>query len=132
MHISKSILTKITIILFLLLPLALPATAAAQFDPLEKTCEQTPGATVCVESEKTEEPLVGTAGVLQRVSNVLAIVGAVIAVIIIVVAGITMTLSGGDSGKVRSSRDAIIYALVGIVIILIARSIVLFIINRVG
>lgn len=110
------------------------APVSAQFDPLEKPCE---GVTseVCTENDKGKSgtsPLVGSNGVLITVSNILAIVGGIIAVIIIIVAGIGMILSGGDSGKVSKSRNTIIYAAVGIIVIVISRSIVLFIINRIG
>ena len=60
---------------------------------------------------------------------VLAIFGA-IAVIMIVYAGIQMIISQGNSEKVAQARRAIIYAFAGLVIVLLAQVIVLFIVGR--
>jgi len=108
------------------------APVAAQFDPLETICEDTPSATVCQERvDPGTDPVSGDDGILMRVINIMAMIVAVISVIIIIIAGITMTLSAGDSNKVASSRNAIIYALVGLAVIAVSRSIVIFVINRV-
>ena len=129
------------------MPFLFVAPASAQFDPLASTCFEENGdvkanlieedgsiPAVCQEAlnqQGEDNPLTGQDGTLTRVANILAVVTGVIAVIIIVVAGITMTLSNGDSGKVQSSRNAIIYATVGLVVVALARSIVIFVINRV-
>jgi len=115
--------------------LILTTQASAQFDPLETSCLEgstTNSSAVCEEANNTDNPLVGNDGILTTVANLLSLAAGVIAVIIIVVAGIQMTLSGGDSQKVTNSRNAIIYAAVGIAVIVVARSIVLFVINRIG
>lgn len=51
---------------------------------------------------------------------------AVIAVIIIVVAGINMTVSQGEPGKVAKARNMIIYAAIGLVVAILAFAIVNF------
>jgi type IV secretory pathway VirB2 component (pilin) len=66
------------------------------------------------------------------VANILAFAAAVIAVIIVMVAGITMMTSDGDAGKIASSRNAIIYTVVGLIIIIAARSIVVFVMLKVA
>lgn len=65
---------------------------------------------------------------LQTIINtVLGITGA-IAVLIIVVAGLRMIFSQGDPGTVASSRNAIIYSLVGLVVIMFVFAIVNFVV----
>ena len=108
--------------------------AGAQFDPLEQVCEgRDDTSAVCAENErgKTEDPFAGENSTLETVANFLALVTGVIAVIVIIVAGITMMLSSGDSTKIANSRNAIIYAAIGIVGVVLARSIVVFVVNRV-
>ncbi len=68
----------------------------------------------------------------MTVADVLAIVAGIIAVIVMIVAGITMTLSSGDSAKVQSSRNAIIYTVVGVTVIVLARGVVIFVVNQTG
>jgi hypothetical protein len=129
--------------------LSLPAlvvsgSISAQVNPIDSVCNDEDGkrkealkdSPVCNESDAgqiaTEQPLVGNSGVLTTTTNILSMVAGIIAVIIIVIAGIQMTLSGGDGQKVSNSRNTIIYAAVGITVIVVARGLVLFIINRIG
>lgn len=104
------------------------------FDPLGQACVGQPNAAACQESAEgqgEENPVSGSDGVIIRAANLIALATGVIAVVIIIIAGITTTLSAGDAGKIKSSRDAIIYAAVGPVVIALARTIVVFIVNRV-
>ncbi len=100
------------------------------FDPLAQVCENNPDATACVENQQgqgDDNPVTST---VQSVVNMLSIAIGFAAVLVIIVAGITMTLSQGDTGKIKSSRDAIIYAAVGLVVAALARTIVFFVVNR--
>ena len=54
-------------------------------------------------------------------------VAAVISVIIIVIAGIQFILSSGEPGKVAKARNAILYAVVGLVVSLSATAIASFV-----
>lgn len=55
---------------------------------------------------------------------------AVAAVITIVVAGILYATADGDPGKVKTARNAIIYAVVGLLVVLMAFVITSFVIGR--
>lgn len=55
----------------------------------------------------------------------------VIAVIIIIIAAIQYITSGGDSQKVAKAKDTIIYALVGLVVAILAFVIVNFVLDAV-
>jgi hypothetical protein len=121
----------------LLTPILTFGSAHAQFNPTAASCDQLSAteraeSTICTEGQNTDNPIVGGDGILVQATNLLSIVAAVIATIIVVVAGITMTLSRGDSQKVSDSRNAIIYAGVGILVILSSRNLVIYIINRIG
>jgi multisubunit Na+/H+ antiporter MnhB subunit len=62
---------------------------------------------------------------------VLAITGA-IAVLIIVIAGFRYIVSQGNPNEVTTSRNAIIYSLVGLIVIIAAYAIVNFVVLGVG
>lgn len=107
------------------------ASVSAAFDPLEQVCSGSGSGSAACQEKRTgaseENPVTSTT---NNVVNLLSLVIGATAIVIIVVAGITMTLSQGDSGKIKSSRDAIIYAAVGLVVTALARTIIIFVINR--
>lgn len=69
-------------------------------------------------------------GIIEVVLNVLSIIAGVIAVIMIIIAGLKFITSQGDPGSVSSARNTAIYAIIGIVIVLISQVIVRFVINE--
>jgi len=64
------------------------------------------------------------------INTVLGVVG-VIAVFVIVVAGINMSASQGDPGKVAKARQTIIFAIIGLAIALLAFAIINFVLKEV-
>jgi hypothetical protein len=109
--------------------LIMPLTAEAAFDPFHAACNNTTDGAVC--STKTNgDPLTGTNGLIVKVTRVIALFASVSAVIIIIVGGLMYVLSGGDSSKVSRAKDTIIYAAVGLVVIALSQSIIVFIIDR--
>lgn len=119
-----------------------PAVSAADFDLFGKECTGQSGAevcgpcndnrdaTVCQDAKSGDNPLYGPDGVIQLVVNVLAIVIGVAAIIIIIIAGIQYMLSTGDPTKVNNAKNAILYALIGLGIAVVARTIVVFILSK--
>lgn len=69
---------------------------------------------------------------LQTVMNILMFLLGAIAVIMIVIAGIRYTTSNGDASTIKSAKDTILYAVVGIIVALIAYAIVSFVITQFG
>lgn len=69
-----------------------------------------------------------TATVQSVVSFVLALTG-VIALLIIVISGFRYTISRGDSNSVKSAKEAIIYACIGLIITMSAYAIVTVVFN---
>lgn len=58
-----------------------------------------------------------------------AIVG-IISVVMIIMGGIRYITSGGDSGKVTSAQNTVLYAVIGLVVVALAQIIVKFVLNR--
>lgn len=67
---------------------------------------------------------------LQTVTNILLFLLGAIAVVVIVIGGIKYTTSDGDSSKIQSAKNTILYAIVGIIVALLAFAIVSFVINQ--
>lgn len=61
------------------------------------------------------------------VNVILYIIGA-IAVVMIVIGGLRYVLSGGDSSQTKSAKDTILYAVIGLVVAVLAYSIVNFVV----
>jgi hypothetical protein len=53
-----------------------------------------------------------------------------VAVIMIVVGGVRYTTSNGDSASIKSAKDTILYACVGLVVAIMSFSIVNFVVGR--
>lgn len=111
---------------------SVPIRVSAQFDPLGAACSENSASAACTESKNAQDkdanPVTDT---VNNVANLIAIATAVVSIIVIIIAGITMVFSAGESAAIKSARDAIIYAAVGMVVVGLARSIVVFIVNRI-
>lgn len=68
---------------------------------------------------------------IQNVLNTAYLWAGIIAVGIIIVSGIYYTISSGDAGKVKRAKDALMYSVVGLIIVMIAFAITNFVIGKV-
>lgn len=64
--------------------------------------------------------------------TVLSWVIGVVSVIMIIIGGFRYIISSGDSSQVQSAKNTILYAIVGLVIVLFAQLIIRFVISSVG
>lgn len=63
---------------------------------------------------------------IQGIIKIISYIAGIVAVIMIIVSGFKFMTSGGDSGKVASARNALIYALIGIAVVVLAQFLVHF------
>ena len=75
--------------------------------------------------------LIGDNGVFSRLTNTILLVVCLISVIMLVYGGLRYILSGGDSKKVTDAKNTILYAIIGLIISLLAYAIVHFVLNSV-
>lgn len=66
---------------------------------------------------------------VKTVVNVLLFLLGAIAVIMIIIGGIRYATSNGDAAQVKSAKDAIMYAVIGLVVAIMAYAIVNFVIG---
>lgn len=78
-----------------------------------------------------EQPtnLTGATGVFSTVTNVLLFVIGAVAVIMIIIGGLRYITSGGDSSNVTAAKNTILYALVGVIVAILAFAAVNFVIG---
>ena len=76
-----------------------------------------------------EQPgvLFGNAGIFSEITNILLFLIGAIAVIMIVIGGLRYVLSGGDAKQVEAAKNTILYAIVGIIVAILAYAVVNFI-----
>lgn len=67
---------------------------------------------------------------LQNVFNIVLALAGAVAVAFIVFGGIKYTLSQGDQNDIKQAKDTILYAIVGIVIVMISFMLVNFVIGK--
>lgn len=67
---------------------------------------------------------------IENIVRILSVVVGIIAVIMIIVGGFLYITSGGDSSKTKNARNTIVYALIGLVIAVLAQVIVGFVIDQ--
>lgn len=114
----KLIIASITIAVFGFVALA-PATTTYALDPLA-ICNDAANSSnaVCKNKSDNANKLIGT-----LVNTLLFIVGT-LAVIMIIWAGISYTISTGDSSKVTRAKNTLVYAIVGLIVAFLAFAIV--------
>jgi len=119
-----------------------PAVAiAANEDPFSKVCN---GTSVIGDGGQAQDSLAGNSfvcnetpkdpsapdGIIVKVTNLIALIGGIAAVIIIMVGGFSYIMASGDSGKINKAKDMIIFALVGLAVIIFARTIIVFVMSK--
>ncbi len=111
------------------------ASAATEFNPTKAVCD---GVNIDVSTDPSGGDCASsTSDATGRVNDTVskglnlfsAIVG-IISVVMIIVGGIRYITSGGDSGKVSSAQNTVLYAVIGLIVVALAQIIVKFVLNR--
>lgn len=72
-----------------------------------------------------------TATLVTNVVNTLSFIAGVASVIAIIVGGIMYITSAGDEGRVRSAKNTLLYAVIGVIISLSAYAIANFVVTQI-
>jgi len=135
---KTSIRLFLVILIFpLFMSVTFPVSVGA-VDVIKPVCDHAQGQSdipaVCKDNKANanENPLVGPNGVLTKAIQILAAVVGIAAVFTMVISGVRMITSGGDGGKVASARNGFIFALIGIVVAVVAEAIVALVLKRIG
>ena len=129
---AKKVLVSLVAVLISVCALS-ATTSVSAADPLTNTCAGSAAtSTICQSrSDPKKNPITGPDGLLTKAISLLSYIAGTAAVIAVIVGGIMYATASGDSNRASTGRQTVIYALAGLVLIVLARTIVLLIINRV-
>lgn len=125
----KKLLFSLVVLLSVMIS-AVPALAAT--NPYGQVdCSSAGGSAVCQGKGNTADPISGSSGSLMKVTNIVAWVAGMAAVLFVVLAGIKYITSQGDPQQISQAKQSIIYAAVGIVVIVATRMIIGFVLGNI-
>lgn len=138
--ISALLCTILAASAMVLLPALLPA-ASAQENVLDPACQgfnpDDPDAPLlCKENKETtqqtpsDNKIYGPGGLINNIANIITIVVGIASVIMIIIGGFRYILANGEPNNISGAKDTIMYAVIGLVIALVAQALVIFVINR--
>lgn len=111
--------------------IAMTAPVAAQItDPLDRACRQNAQSSSLCQNTNQQNPLFGPKGIITRAIQLLIVAVGVAAVIMIIIGGIKYIVASGDPSNVESARNTVYFALIGLVIALVAQAIVSLVLRR--
>ena len=111
------------------------AVAAATFATLSAGKVMALSVREGVDAAKTDEmpsTLIGNGGIVNKITDTILYALGIISVVMLIVGGVKYALSAGDAKAVTDAKNTILYALIGLVIAILAYAIVNFILNIVG
>lgn len=76
--------------------------------------------------------LVGVDGSFSNVINTILYVAGIVAVAMLIIGGIRFMISRGDKDKVQKAKNTIIYAIIGLILVIFSYAIVNFIVSATG
>lgn len=131
----KNLIMTFASLFVLATPLAMPALASAAVTPTDIKNNLCSGSNFDVSGGQAGNCDTSTNtnsfnNLLRRIVNIFSAIVGVIAVIMIIVGGLRYITSGGDSTKVSTAKNSIIYAIVGLVIVALAQLIVRFVLTQ--
>jgi len=129
----KRLLTGLTALAVAVTMCAAAGSTVLAKDPFGSVdCSKAAGSALCTgKSNSSENPLTGPNGTIRRVTALLARIAGIVAVVIIMVGGFMYITANGDSGKISEAKNVIIYAVIGLVIIVLAQSLIIYILSKV-
>jgi hypothetical protein len=127
----------LTIALAGLCLLAAPSPASAGTNLYNGVnCGKAQGSAVCTDNGG-QDTLTGRHGTLEKVTNVLSYIGGAAAIVMILISAIRFTTSGSDistnartDADVENARKSLTNSLIGLAVIALARTIILFILGK--
>ena len=127
--------------LFLLIVLGLTCFAAFGAAPKVQAievfapCTNTAAATGTVCKDVQSQKSASTNPVnqlLKVVLDILSFIAGIAAIILIIINSLRLIASGGDANGIKTARSGLIYALVGVAIVVSAQSIIIFVLDKIS
>ena len=125
----NKIAKMISILAVLFAILFLPASAYAFNAYNGVNCQNANSSALCTQSSKpTGNALSGSNSLLVKATDFITIIAGIAATILIFIGSIQFVTSGGSPESVSTAKRTIIYTLIGIAVIVLARFIVIYVV----
>ena len=118
----KLLILTIAIGVFAGLGLVAMPTSVMAADPTANVCAGNNTSPICQDQTNIGD-------IIKKLVNVLLFGVGVVSVFMIIFSGIRYTTSGGDAGNVKKAKDTLLYAIVGLVVSIMAYAIVNFVVG---
>ena len=115
-----------TALMMAVLPVSMAVAA-----PATDICSGTAKTSAYCKDKTSTDPIAGPNGILINVANLIAIIAGIVLVIMLIVAGIRYITSSGDSNGIQKAKDTIMHALIGLIVIVFARTLIAFLVSRI-
>jgi hypothetical protein len=116
----------------LALAVLLPAAPAlAAIDVFEQNCKTGGSSASSTCQVSGADPITGSNGTIAKVTKIIARLSGAVAIILITIGGIMYITSGGDSSRVSAAKNTVLYAAIGLIVVVLAQGIIIFIVNRI-
>lgn len=112
----------------LLVIVSTPAYAAFDFF---SACNSDTANTAACRDNTGNNPLSGPGGLLVNIADIIAYIAGAAAIILLVISGIRFITSSGDPEKIRSARSTATGALIGVAVIVLAHTLIVFVLDRI-
>jgi hypothetical protein len=76
------------------------------------------------------DPIAGPGGLISDITSIVSIVAGIVAVVMIMYGGYLYMTAAGDSNKIQEAKKTIMWSFVGLIVIVLARSIIVFVISK--
>lgn len=86
-----------------------------------------PRSEVCAEQG---DPIAGSNGLIYDAVQLVSVVAGIVAVVMIMYSGFLYITAGGDNNKVQEAKKTLTWSVIGLIVVVLARSIILFVISK--
>jgi hypothetical protein len=126
----RTLVLELVMLLTTILVLSSTGSAAAAVN-IFPTCQTDNTPEVCkdVSTPSTTDPVIL---VIKAAMEVISFITGAAAIILVIISAIRFVTSGGQPEAVAGARSTIVYALVGVVITVLAQSIIAFVLNKIN
>ena len=100
-------------------------TASYALDP----CAGNSSSAIC---PTLKDPETKVSGFFDDLVSTMLFALGMVCVIVIIIGGIRYATADGDQGRIKSAKDTILYAVIGLIVAIFAFAIVNFVIGRIG
>lgn len=126
----KKLIIPVLILIGLAAPLAVPAIVSADIQSSLCGAAQDLSVNSTGDCTTTGGSVSRFQEILAEIINIFSLVVGVVAVIMIIFGGFKYITSGGNQESIKSAKQTLVYALIGLVIVALAQVIVKFVLNQ--